>query len=165
MNPMRHLTAAAAVVAALVLAACSPDAADFKSQAEKYIESREFSEDAGLLRYSDAECEEPESTAEDTRYTCTATAPDGTQWRFNVEITGERELEVSPSPEPVSAPAGESSTPDASSAATGASTTAAAATTTRAPTTTARAPTTTARAPTTTAAAATPAAATTTTTA
>jgi hypothetical protein len=142
MNPMRHLTAAAAAVAALVLAACSPDAADFKSQAEKYIESREFSEDAGLLRYSDAECEEPESTAEDTRYTCTATAADGTQWRFNVEITGERKLEVSPSPQPVSAPGGESSTPDASSAPTGASTTAAAATTTRAPTTTTRAPTT-----------------------
>jgi Domain of unknown function (DUF4333) len=149
MNPMRHLTAAAAVVAALVLAACSPDAADFKSQAEKYIESREFSEDAGLLRYSDAECEEPESTAEDTRYTCTATAPDGTQWRFNVEITGERELEVSPSPEPVSAPGGESSTPDASSAATGASTTAATATTTTRPTTTTVVPraTTTAAAP------------------
>ena len=94
MNPMRHLTAAAAVVAALVLVACSPDAGDFKSEAEKYIESREFSEKAELLRYSDAECEEPESTAEDTRYTCTASAEDGTQWRFIVEITGESDLRV-----------------------------------------------------------------------
>jgi hypothetical protein len=100
---MRHLTAAAAVVAALVLVACSPDTADFQSEAEKYIESREFSEDAGLLRFRDAECEEPESTAEDTRYTCTATAEDGTQWRFNVEITGESDLRVLIPPERVTA--------------------------------------------------------------
>ena len=142
---MRHLTAAAAVVAALVLAACSPDAADFKSQAEKYIESREFSEDAGLLRYSDAECEEPESTAEDTRYTCTATAADGTQWRFNVEITGASRA----ASEPVAGTrvgtgrrvvdAGCVERSDGGEHDGGA-----AATTTRAPTTTARAPTTTA---------------------
>jgi len=139
---MRHLTAAAAVVAALVLAACSPDAADFKSRAETYIESREFSEDAGLLRYSDAECEEPESTDEDTRYTCTATAEDGTQWRFNVLITGESRLQVNVPPEPATAPTGESSVPASAGATTGAPTTGAS-TTTGAPTTTTSAATTT----------------------
>jgi hypothetical protein len=132
---MRHLTAAAAVVAALVLAACSPDAADFKSEAEKYIESREFSEDAGLLRYSDAECEEPESTDEDTRYTCTATAEDDTQWRFDVLITGKSELRVLIPNGPVSAPPGESSVP-ASTAAPTTTTATGAATTIGAPTTT-----------------------------
>jgi hypothetical protein len=140
MYPMRHLTAAAAVVAALVLAACSPDAADFKSEAEKYIESREFSEDAGLLRYSDAECEEPGSTAEDTRYTCTATAEDGTQWRFTVEITGKSKLRVLVPPDPVTAAGGDSSVPASAgattSATTAASTTAAATPTTSAPTST-----------------------------
>ena len=74
--------------------ACSPDAADFQEEAEKYIESREFSEDAGLLRFTDAECEEPESTAEDTLYTCTATAEDGSRWQFDVEITGDADLRV-----------------------------------------------------------------------
>jgi hypothetical protein len=147
MYPMRHLTAAAAVVAALVLAACSPDAADFKSEAEKYIESREFSEDAGLLRYSDADCEEPESTDEDTRFTCTATAEDGTQWRFNVLITGKSRLQVNLPPEPVTAPTGESSVP-ASAGATRTTTSATTAASTPAATT----PTTSAAAATTTAA-------------
>ena len=48
---MRRLTAAAAAAAALLLVACSPDAADFKEEAEKYIESRAFSEEAPALRY------------------------------------------------------------------------------------------------------------------
>ena len=59
---MRRLTAVAAALAALLLAACSPDSGDFKEEAEKYIESRDFSEDAGLLRYTEVDCEEPEST-------------------------------------------------------------------------------------------------------
>jgi hypothetical protein len=133
---MRHLTAAAAVVAALVLAACSPDAADFKSEAEKYIESRGFSEDAGLLRYSDAECEEPESTDADTRYACTATAADGTQWRFTVEITGDSELKVLVPNGPASAAAGQSSVPAAAAATTTTTTTTASTTTAGASTTT-----------------------------
>ena len=41
-----------------------------------------FSETPGSCAYCEAECEEPASTAEDTLYTCTATAEDGTQWRF-----------------------------------------------------------------------------------
>jgi hypothetical protein len=131
---MRHLTAAAAVVAALVLAACSPDAADFKSEAEEYIETRRFSEEAELLRYSDAECEEPASTAEDTRFTCTATAEDGTQWRFDVLITGERRMEVLMPPEPVPAASAESSVPGSAAPATTAAI--ASSTTTGAPTTT-----------------------------
>jgi hypothetical protein len=91
---MRRLTAAAASAAAVLLAACSPDAADFQSEAEKFIESREFSEDAGLLRYTEAECDEPESTDEDTTYTCTATAEDGSTWSFEVLITGKSDLQV-----------------------------------------------------------------------
>ncbi len=43
-DPMRRLTAAAAAAAVLLLVACSPDAADFQEEAEKYIESRDFSE-------------------------------------------------------------------------------------------------------------------------
>ena len=98
---MRRLTAAAAAAAAaLGLAACSPDAADFQEEAEKYIESREFSEAARLVEYTEAQCEEPESTAEDTIYTCTATAEDGSQWMFDVEITGKSDLVVINPPTP-----------------------------------------------------------------
>jgi hypothetical protein len=112
---MRRLTAAAAAsAAAVLLAACSPDAADFQSEAEKFIESRDFSEDAGLLRYSDAECDEPESTDEDTTYTCTATAEDDSTWSFEVLITGKSDLQVLVPPTMISPAPTDSSTPPAS---------------------------------------------------
>ena len=88
---MRRLTAAAAAAALLLLVACSPDAADFQEQAEKYIERRDFSETAGLLRFTEADCEEPESTATDTLFTCAALAEDGSRWQFGAEITGKKE--------------------------------------------------------------------------
>jgi hypothetical protein len=135
---MRRLTAAAAIAATLLLVACSPDAADFKSEAEKYIESREFSEDAGLLRYTEVECTEPESTDEDTAYTCTAVAEDGSRWRFDVVITGESDLQVMIPPSPLSSAPSDSSVPDTGpvSTAPAASPSAPATTTTAATTTT-----------------------------
>ncbi len=148
---MRRLTAAAAAAAVVLLVACSPDAGDFQEEAEKYIESRGFSEGAGLLRYSEADCEEPESTAEDTRYACTATAEDGSVWQFDVEITGDTNLRVIIPPAPVSE-APSDSTPDDSSPSTAAPTTStrAATTSTSAATTSTAAATTTTPRPTTT---------------
>ena len=145
---MRRLTApaAAAAAAVLVLVACSPDADDFQDEAERYIESREFSEGAGLLRYSEAECEEPESTAEDTVFTCTATAEDGDRWQFDVEITGEKSLRVIIPPTLVSAAPTDSTITDDSSP----DSTASAPTTTAAATGRQRPTTTTAARPTTT---------------
>ena len=130
---MRRLTAAAAAAAMLLLVACSPDAADFQEEAEKYIESRDFSEDAGLLRYSEVQCDEPESTAQDTLYTCTATAEDGSQWLFDVEIIGESDLRVIIPPTALADATAGSTVPDDSappSTAAGATTSAAAATST-----------------------------------
>ena len=49
---MRRLTAAAAAAAALLLVACSPDTADYKEEAEKYIESRGFSERGAAVAIS-----------------------------------------------------------------------------------------------------------------
>ena len=135
---MRRLTAAAAAAVVLLLVACSPDADDFKEEAEEYIESRGFSEGAGLLRYSEAECEEPESTAEDTMYTCTATAEDGSRWQFDVEIIGEKNLRVSIPPTLLSAAPTDSTVPEESSPAS----TGSAPTTTSAPRTSAAAVTT-----------------------
>ena len=139
---MRRLTAAAAAATAVMLvAACSPDAADFQEEAEKYIESRGFSEAARLVEYTDAQCEEPESTAEDTIYTCTATAEDGSQWLFDVEITGESDLIVIIPPTELSGATTGSSIPDGS---TPASTAVAPTPTSAASTSTSTAPTTTA---------------------
>ena len=140
---MRLLTAAAAAATAVMLvAACSPDAADFQEEAEKYIESRGFSEAARLVEYTDAQCEEPESTAEDTIYTCTATAEDGSQWLFDVEITGESDLIVIIPPTELSGATTGSSIPDGSTPAS----------TALAPTPTSATSTSTSTAPTTTAA-------------
>ena len=146
---MRRLTAAAATAALLLLVACSPDAADFEAEAEKYIETRDFSEDAGLLRYTDVECVEPESTAADTLFTCAATADDGSRWQFDVEITGESSLKVITPPTLLAEASPDSSAPEDSSPTTtrpaptttsGATTTSAAgAATTARPTTTAAA--------------------------
>jgi hypothetical protein len=146
---MRRLTAAAAAAAVLLLVACSPDAADFKAEAEKYIESRDFSEDAGLLRYTEVECEEPESTAEDSVFTCAATAEDGSRWQFDVEITSDSSLRVITPPTLLSESPSDSTVPDDLSP----TTTRPAPTTTSAATTTRPAPTTTSAATTTTAAA------------
>ena len=112
---MRRLTAAAAAAALLLLVACSPDAADFQEEAEKYIESREFSEDAGLLRFTEADCEEPESTATDTLFTCAALAEDGSRWQFGAEITGKTELKVILPPVLLEAAPAGSTIPDDSS--------------------------------------------------
>jgi hypothetical protein len=90
----RLIAPASAAAIALVLVACSPDAKDFQQEAEKYIETREFSEDAGLLRFTDVECQEPADTEEDTRFQCEGTSEDGSRWLFNVQITGDTELQV-----------------------------------------------------------------------
>ena len=108
---MRRLTAAAAAAAALLLVACSPDTADYKEEAEKYIESRGFSEKAQLLRFTDVECEEPDSTDEDERYTCTATSSDGIHWEIDVEIVGDADLRVMLPPTRLSSAPTQSSTP------------------------------------------------------
>lgn len=100
---MRRLIAVgAAGGAVLALAACSPDPADFREQAEKYILTRDFSEEMGSLRYDDVECESPESTDIDTRFTCTAVAEDDSTWLYTVEITGEKELTVLRGPQELS---------------------------------------------------------------
>lgn len=101
---MRRSTAviAASIAAVMLLAACSPTADDFREEAEKFIESRAFSEETELLRISDAECAEPASTDADTRYTCTGTDENGTRFRFTVEITGDSDLLVYDDPEMLS---------------------------------------------------------------
>jgi hypothetical protein len=141
--------------AVLTLAACSADTKDFREQGENFIEDDEVRENFGMVRMSEAECEEPADTNKDTLYACTATGSDGNTWQFTIEITGSKSLRVisgavvgqaaAPSEPAGSAPASEPTTtaPTTAAATTAApSTTAAGATTAAA--TTAAAPTTTA---------------------
>jgi hypothetical protein len=138
--------------AVLTLAACSADTKDFREQGEQFIEDDEVRERFGMVRMSEAQCEEPADTNKDTLYTCTATGSDGNTYQFTIEITGSKSLRVisgevvGQAAAPVSSePAG---SPPASEPTTAAATTAAPSTTaagaTTAAATTAAAPTTTA---------------------
>jgi len=90
----RSIVPAAVAFAALVLAACSADAKDFQEQGEKFIEGDEVRETMGGVRMSDAECDEPADTDEDTVYSCRATGSDDNIWTFRIEITGSTSLRI-----------------------------------------------------------------------
>ncbi len=94
---MRRIVApAAAAFALLAVAGCSADAKDFKEQGEKFIEGDEVRERFGMVRMSDAECQEPASTDKDTTYTCTATGSDANTWGFTIESPDPTRSESSP---------------------------------------------------------------------
>ncbi len=84
----------AVVVGVLALAGCSADTADFQEQGANFLEGDEVRERFGMVRMSDAECEEPTDTNKDTLYRCTASGSDGNTWGFTIEITGSKSLRV-----------------------------------------------------------------------
>lgn len=90
---MRRSIPLLAASAAVVLAACSASAKDFKEEGEKFLESDEVADQVGFS-FTDAVCEQPASTDEGTQYNCTAVDNEGDTWEFTIEITGENELTV-----------------------------------------------------------------------
>ena len=85
----------AGLLIGLVACGGAPDTGDFKSEAEKFIESDEFAENADVgMVVTDVECVEPASTAISTTFTCTGTGPDGAPLTLDAEITGERTISV-----------------------------------------------------------------------
>jgi hypothetical protein len=91
----RYAIPIAAGLAVFGVAACSPDEGDFASDAEGFIEEEDgpVAEQTGLT-FTDAECEEPESTDVGSTFTCTAVGSDETTYNFTVEITGDNSYEV-----------------------------------------------------------------------
>jgi len=90
---IRRIIAPLALGASLVVSACSASEADFRREAEKYLESEALAEEAGY-RFIGASCDEPNSTTEGTEFACTAVDNEGDSWEFVVEITGDREITV-----------------------------------------------------------------------
>ncbi len=90
---MKKTLIAGFAACALVVAGCSADKTDFKAAAEKTI--RESVENA-IEGDATAECADPDSTDVGTTFECTSTAGDGTVIPFIAEITGEKEVTVTP---------------------------------------------------------------------
>ncbi len=99
----------------LLLGACSkdPDKSDFKKQTADFINKNggDVEEQLGTT-FSGAACDQPASTAVGTKYQCTATAEDGTEWTFDVEINGKNSFLVG-----AAAPSGGATTGDTTAAA------------------------------------------------
>lgn len=84
----------AAVAVAAGLVACSNDTGTYKDETENFLEDEEEMAEAQQGPFTDAECEEPESTEIGTTYTCTALDEEGTTWVFDVTIDRENGFEV-----------------------------------------------------------------------
>jgi hypothetical protein len=91
----RYVIPALAGLALAGVAACSPDAGDFKDDAEGFIEDDDGEVESQLgLALSDAACDDPSSSDVGSTFACTAVAEDGTTYNFTVEITGDNSYEV-----------------------------------------------------------------------
>lgn len=99
-RPHRWISLAAAGPLLAIATSCSTGPADFVREGEKFLQSDDMARAAGY-RLLGARCEEPTSLVIGTVYFCTATDERGYSWRFELEITGPRELtvqDVSPAP-------------------------------------------------------------------
>ena len=97
----------AAAIGALTagLAGCFTTAADFRTDAETFIEDDDelrvalFPDSAD--RFTTATCAEPENQDEGTTFSCTATDTTGASWEFEIVITGSSRYDVNVTRRPV----------------------------------------------------------------
>ena len=80
------------VVSAPALGGCFTTSADFRSDAEEYIETTVA--DELEVEFVKVECEEPLSQDVGTRFSCAATDADEGAWVFDNEITAKNEFTV-----------------------------------------------------------------------
>jgi hypothetical protein len=80
------------VVSAPALSGCFTTSADFRSDAEEYIETTVA--EKLEVEFVSVECETPESRDVGTRFRCTATDSDDGNWVFDNEITEENQFTV-----------------------------------------------------------------------
>lgn len=90
---------AVAVLAVVLLAACSADATDFRTSAERFIEGDTMSAQAGT-DFTDATCDQPDGTEVGTTFECTAVAADAVPWVFEVTIVDDADFQITGRPNP-----------------------------------------------------------------
>ncbi len=98
------LGTASLAVLAIGLAGCFTTAADFRNDAETFIEDNDelrgaLFADSGTA-FETATCVEPENQDEGTTFPCTAIDTTGATWEFEIVITGSSEYEVNVSRRP-----------------------------------------------------------------
>jgi hypothetical protein len=79
--------------ACIALVACSADADDFRASAERFIESDSMTDQAGTT-FTNAVCEQPDSTEVGTGFGCTALDAAGTTWQFDVTIVDDTNFQI-----------------------------------------------------------------------
>jgi hypothetical protein len=92
------VSAAAIVALAAGGAGCFTTAADFRNDAEEFIEQNDELR-AALFpetddRITSATCAEPANQDDGTTFACAATDTTGAEWEFEIVITGSSEYEV-----------------------------------------------------------------------
>lgn len=99
------MSAAALAVLAAGVAGCFTTTADFRNDAEEFIEQNDELRVALFPDTDDsitaATCEEPPDQDEGTTFPCTATDTTGASWEFEIVITGSSEYEVNVARRPV----------------------------------------------------------------
>jgi hypothetical protein len=98
-RPARSIaTGASLIVAAVGVSGCFTTAADFRNDAETFIEDNDDLRDALLgdseNTFTEATCDEPVNQDVGTTFACTATDSLGDVWEFEIAITGSSEYEV-----------------------------------------------------------------------
>lgn len=92
------MSAAALVAVTGIATGCFTTAADFRTDAEEFIEQDEELRAALFAdpddRITSATCTEPRNRDEGTTFPCTATDTSGATWEFEIVITGSSEYEV-----------------------------------------------------------------------
>lgn len=93
------------VALAVGVTGCFTTTADFRTDAEDFIEQDEqlraalFPDTADSI--TSATCAEPANQDEGTTFPCTATDTTGAEWEFEIVITGSSEYEVNVARRPV----------------------------------------------------------------
>jgi hypothetical protein len=96
--------AASLIILAVGLTGCFTTTADFRNDAETFIEDNDelraalFGQSA--TTFDTATCVEPENQDEGTTFPCSATDTTGATWEFEIVITGSTEYEVNVSRRP-----------------------------------------------------------------
>ena len=94
MKSARKAVVGVAVAGALVLSACGNSGpVDFGKSAERFIQSDKVEKQAKTT-FTNASCGEPADNTPGSKFSCTATAADGSIWSFDMVVKDAHNFEL-----------------------------------------------------------------------